>query len=126
MLDLDLENNSVISSDTLLDGKFGRLRSVNMGPDGYLYVLTSNQDGRGEPAKNDDRILRIIPLEYDVEKRNSFLSPLKQIQSGILPQNVSCREGLELIFKTNSLSPVCVKSESVAKLSERGYFNNLN
>ncbi len=123
MLDLDLENNLVISSDVLLDGEFGRLRSVNMGSDGYLYVLTSNQDGRGEPAKNDDRILRIIPLEYDVEKINS-LSPLKQTQSGILPQNVSCREGLELIFKTNSLSPICVKFESIAKLSERGYFNS--
>lgn len=123
MLDLDLENNLVISSNKLLDGEFGRLRSVNMGPDGYLYVLTSNQDGRGEPAKNDDRILRIIPLESNEEKGNSSLSPLKQLKSGILPQNVSCKEGLELNFKINSLNPVCVKSSSIVKLSERGYFN---
>jgi hypothetical protein len=27
-----------------------------------LYVLTSNQDGRGVPEINDDRILRIVPL----------------------------------------------------------------
>lgn len=123
MLDLDLENNLVISSDKLLDGEFGRLRSVNMGPDGYLYVLTSNQDGRGEPAKNDDRILRIIPLESNEEKGNSSLSPLKQLKSGILSQNVSCKEGLELNFKINSLNPVCVKFSSIVKLSERGYFN---
>ena len=38
-------------------------RGVVNGPDG-LYVLTSNQDGRGTPSYNDDRILRITPL-YD-------------------------------------------------------------
>ncbi|NJK77817.1 MAG: PQQ-dependent sugar dehydrogenase [Nanoarchaeota archaeon] len=78
MLDLDLENNLVISNKALLDDEFGRLRSVNMGQDGYLYVLTSNQDGRGNPAQNDDRILRIVPLEYNV-KGDISLSPLKQL-----------------------------------------------
>lgn len=126
MLDLDLENNLVISSNALLDGEFGRLRSVNMSPDGYLYILTSNQDGRGTPTHNDDRILRIVSLESDMEKGNSSLSPLKQLKSGILPQNVSCKEGLELIFKINSFHPVCVKSESIAKLVDRGYSSSLD
>jgi len=42
-------------------GTYGRLRDVVEGPDGALYVLTSNRDGRGSPRKGDDRILRIIP-----------------------------------------------------------------
>ena len=44
-------------------GVFGRLRTAVAGPDGALYVLTSNRDGRGEPSEGDDRILRITPAE---------------------------------------------------------------
>lgn len=45
----------------LLDGAYGRLRTVVRAPDGALWVTTSNRDGRGSPASTDDRIIR-IPL----------------------------------------------------------------
>ena len=61
MIDFDLQNNKVISHEKLFQDEFGRLRDVQTGPDGYLYILTSNQDGRGSPSSNDDRILRIVP-----------------------------------------------------------------
>jgi len=38
---------------------YGRLREVEMGPDGALYVTTSNCDGRGKCPKDKDYILRI-------------------------------------------------------------------
>ncbi len=42
---------------------FGRLRAVTVGPnEEYLYVTTSNTDGRGEEQSNDDRLVR-IPLD---------------------------------------------------------------
>lgn len=62
MIDFDLENNQVLSQEKLFLGNFGRLRDVATGPDGYLYLLTSNQDGRGIPNNNDDKILRIVPI----------------------------------------------------------------
>ena len=124
MLDLDLENNLVISSKALFSGEYGRLRSANMGPDGHLYILTSNQDGRGGPAQNDDRILRIIPLESNVEKGDISLLPLKQIQLGTLPQNISCKDGLELVTKASNEMPACVKVSSIQKLVERGWAIN--
>ena len=39
---------------TLFKGRFGRLRAAQMGPDGALYLTTSN----GNPQ---DRILRVAP-----------------------------------------------------------------
>jgi glucose/arabinose dehydrogenase len=42
-------------------GKYGRLRDVVEGPDGALYFLTSNRDGRGSPRPGDDKIYRIVP-----------------------------------------------------------------
>ncbi len=46
--------------DLLVKGKYGRLRAVVQGPDGALYVTTSNRDGRGTPVSGDDRVVRLV------------------------------------------------------------------
>jgi glucose/arabinose dehydrogenase len=43
----------------LLAGRFGRLRTVARAPDGSLWVMTSNRDGRGQPRSGDDKIIRV-------------------------------------------------------------------
>jgi glucose/arabinose dehydrogenase len=58
---LRLDGDRIVGDQSLLKGEYGRLRTVVEGPDGALYVLTSNRDGRGDPADGDDRILRITP-----------------------------------------------------------------
>ena len=48
-------------------------------------------------------------------------SPLKQLESGISPEDIECKEGLELIFKSTNGSPACVKPQTAEKLVERGW-----
>jgi glucose/arabinose dehydrogenase len=46
-------------------GEYGRFRDVVAGPDGELWALTSNTDGRGSPREGDDRLLRIRVAQPD-------------------------------------------------------------
>ena len=56
---LDDKGDSIIMQEKLFQDTYGRIRAMVSGPDGALYFSTSNRDGRGRPAKNDDRILRL-------------------------------------------------------------------
>ncbi len=47
------------SQKSILSG-IGRVRDVVEGSDGYLYVITSNTDGKGFPDVADDKLLRIL------------------------------------------------------------------
>jgi quinoprotein glucose dehydrogenase len=40
------------------------LRAVVVGPDGALYVSTSNRDGRGKVMDGDDKIIRLDPAIF--------------------------------------------------------------
>jgi glucose/arabinose dehydrogenase len=58
---LSFDGTRVTRNEQLFEGEFGRVRTVVEGPDGALYALTSNRDGRGTPREGDDRVLRIVP-----------------------------------------------------------------
>jgi len=56
---LDINEDGIESQKSILSG-IGRLRDVNEGPDGNLYIITSNTDGKGFPDSSDDKLLRIV------------------------------------------------------------------
>jgi len=67
-----------------------------------------------------------VPVQQITEPEStseklSILSPKKQLTLGYLPEDVICKEGLELIFKKSNDTPACVKPKTAEKLIERGW-----
>lgn len=59
-------------------------------------------------------------VETEDDVSNIILSPLKQIKAGIAPENIVCKEGLELVFKLDG-QPACIKTTSIQKLTAWGW-----
>ena len=53
------DGRTVLLQEKLLANQYGRLRDVFELPSGELLVLTSNRDGRGQAAADDDRVLLV-------------------------------------------------------------------
>ncbi|RFU19511.1 oxidoreductase [Geodermatophilus marinus] len=47
--------------EQFLADRYGRLRTVVLDAEGALWITTSNRDGIGSPAEDDDKVLRILP-----------------------------------------------------------------
>ena len=60
---LDLKEDGSINSDTvIIDYDFGRLRDIAIAPDGRIFIVTSNRDGRAQgdfPEDADDRLIAL-------------------------------------------------------------------
>lgn len=58
-----IQNNTLgeVTKSVNLGDDFGRLREVVAGPDGMLYITTSNRDGRGVTRSGDDKIIKVNP-----------------------------------------------------------------
>jgi len=51
---LEIDASRVVHEERLLNGEFGRIRDVRLGPDGLLYLLTDSRNGH---------LLRLEPVE---------------------------------------------------------------
>lgn len=74
LIRVTLDGWRVVNQERLLQGRYGRIREVAEGADGAIYFSTSNRDGRGAPAVNDDRILRLVPVNNRLEPAVGMIS----------------------------------------------------
>ena len=76
------------------------------------------------PANEDMGIQELTPQvrkQMMINLSPEFKTPKQQMKVGILPSEVECKEGLELIFKYSDGSPACVTPKTAEKLIERGW-----
>lgn len=72
-LKLDETGKNLHEEITLINNQFGRLRDICIAPDGRIFISTSNKDGRGAPAAQDDRIIEITPKSSSVNDEGNNL-----------------------------------------------------
>jgi len=85
-----------------------------------------NNHGKIYCTKNSVVNVECEPVIEKMEKNktnqvNLIISPLKQMQSGVLAKNVDCKSGFELIFKATNGNPACVSPASATKLIAMGW-----
>lgn len=106
-----------------------------------IYSISLNEPLDGSLIQLDQYYLQLLKVEpypdsikslhdsdYVVTMKfiSKTLSPLKQVSNGVSPENIVCKEELELIFKSSDNSPACVKPETAEKLIERGWLIDEN
>ena len=60
---VQLDSSGALAEDPaqFLTDRYGRLRTVVLDGEGALWITTSNKDGVGTPAEDDDLVLRVFP-----------------------------------------------------------------
>jgi glucose/arabinose dehydrogenase len=94
ILNLSLEKGKITKQLVMLKNKYGRIRSLVTGPDGYIYFSTSMHDpGEGHPrGKHDDMILRMRPSgngqlqSQQLSVAKAPLNPVLKREAGIYQQ----------------------------------------
>ena len=127
MIDFDLQNNRVVSHEKLFQDEFGRLRDVATGPDGFLYILTSNQDGRGTPQTNDDRILRIVPMTNLINSFEDCVSAGNPIMESY-PRQCRTENGKHFVEEISKIPDWVKKTAkwwSLAQISDYDFASSL-
>ena len=66
-LKLNEDGSEIIDEKQYYTNEYGRLRDLCISPDGKVFIATSNQDGRGNPADVDDRIIELKAAETSVQ-----------------------------------------------------------
>ncbi len=108
------------------DGGYAEYTSVQVfdGNDIWTVLAEAVKDELNESENFLIKIIDSFALLQNTSQEMQetiILSPIKQLKSGILPLDIECKKGLNLIFKISDGSPACVKPETKEKLIERGW-----
>ena len=116
-----LENT--LSVSVTLDGQTSTIDVMATSVDG-IYQGKFTPSSSGYPIVHLSGMIHETDVDLDMHPEEvealSTLPPLKQINSGIDPSDVQCKEGLELFMRTHDDSAICASNELGLRLMELG------
>jgi hypothetical protein len=63
----------------------------------------------------------LLPMEEHEEEHDEVMTPLKQVESGVAPEDVECSSEMELLIKSSNGSPACIKTATAERLIHLGW-----
>ncbi len=101
----------------MFSGNALAVHTMNTDPFTVSYSVNA---GPMVPAMMEEEEM-MMEEEEEMMMEKEIMSPLQQMKSGVAPADVTCKDGLELIFKAIDGSAACVKPSSVEKLIQTGW-----
>ncbi len=101
----------------IFSGNALAVHTMNTDPFTVSYSVNA---GPMVPAMMEEEEI-MMEEEEEIMMEKEIMAPLKQMKSGVAPADVTCKDGLELIFKATDGSAACVKPSSVEKLIQIGW-----
>ncbi len=83
--------------------------------------IDSQVDSILEKLESAEGLLPMEEHEEHDEENDYVMAPLKQIESGVAPEDVECSGDMELIMKKSNGSPACVTSTTAERLVQLGW-----
>ena len=118
------DDGLVVGSGTEVIAKYiDRTLPPNFTSSSFEIVDTAKVIDLNYPWENLPNYPPIIPETPKLlpKKESQLMSPKKQIELGIEPAAVKCRQGLHLVIKFNNATAACVKESTLEILYERGW-----
>ena len=113
----------MIHATVTLDGKSSTV-SMEKTDVGGIYHAKFTPASNGYPVIHISGMIHDTELDLDMHPEEveslSTLPPLKQINLGIEPGNVLCKEGLDLFMRLNDDSAICATKEMGQRLMSFG------
>ncbi|MBI4131322.1 MAG: exo-alpha-sialidase [Nitrosarchaeum sp.] len=106
-LKMELPYDILFSKSTTLDSSHDPATTGQSNPQQYSIQVKDS--------------LNIDSKTIDNDMQTKYLSPRKQLESGIQPDEITCKEGFELVIKTDHRHhPLCVTPDTKSKMIQRG------
>ncbi len=98
ILNIQPDGKGVADHGFLMQKQLGRLRAIVTGPDGYLYLSTSQKDPpEGKPGPGDDKIMRLIPVKSKIAGKASDAN--KPVQKNVVSRLSAPANQTEKLFQ---------------------------